>query len=313
MLKAGRVKELTDAQWGAKAYRPDGIRNGDELFDEVTADPIQMGAPWPWPRLNEMLRGLHGGRIVTITAGEGIGKSTMVRELAHHLGVTHGHNVGYLGLEENLRESAQALMGIHLNERLSIDYRTQEELSDEEKVQRKDAFDATLGTGRFFFYEHFGSTDVDNLLSRVRYLARGCDCRFVVLDHLSIVVSSMDDEKLDERKLIDRAMTLLRTLVEETGICLILVVHLTRTSDGKGYDEGARPRLSKLRGSAGIGQLSDVVVSLERDMQGEDPSVMMARILKSRQVGLTGLADTLKYNHETGRYDLAEADGVGDF
>jgi twinkle protein len=314
MVQAGRTKELIDAQWGAKTFRPDGIVAGADMFEEVTKDPVSRGVPLPYPILNEKLRGLHTGRIVTITAGEGIGKSTLAREMLYDLGVKHGETVGGLFLEENLRETGQHLMGMHMRERLSLDDRTNEELSDDEQAARKLAFEETLGTGRFFFYEHFGSTDVDNLLSRVRYLARGCDCRWVVLDHLSIVVSSMEDERLDERKLIDKAMTLLRTLVEELGITLILVVHLSRTSDGKGYDEGARPRLSKLRGSAAIGQLSDVVISLERDMQDEaDASRMQIRILKSRQVGITGLADTLVYNHETGRYEVAEAAGTGDF
>jgi twinkle protein len=313
MLKAGRVKELSDAQWGAKVFRPDGIVMGVDMFDEVSKDPIARGVPYPYPMLDQKLRGLHLGKIVTITAGEGIGKSTMARELTHHLGVVHEQNVGGLFLEENLKETGQHLMGIHMNRRLTIDDRTNEELDDAERAARRLAFEETLGTGRFFFYEHFGSTDVDNLLSRVRYLARGCDCRWIVLDHLSIVVSSMEDERLDERKLIDKAMTMLRTLVEELGITLILVVHLSRTGEGKGYDEGARPRLSKLRGSAAIGQLSDIVISLERDMQSEDASRMQVRILKSRQVGITGLADTLVYNHETGRYDLAEPEAVGDF
>jgi twinkle protein len=315
LLTPGKSCEMTDAMWGAKVYRPDGIVNGADAWDIVSADPIHHGIPWPYPKLDEKLRGLHSdGRIVTITAGEGIGKSTMCRELAYHIGVTHEENVGYIGLEENLKESGQAMMALHMEERLSIDYRTDEELTDEDRKRRREAFDATLGTGRFYFYEHFGSTAVDNLLSRIRYLARSCDCRWIVLDHLSILVSAMEEDR-DERKLIDRAMTLLRTLVEELDIGLLLVVHLSRTADGKGYDEGGRPRLSKLRGSAAIGQLSDIVVSLERDMQDEeDGSVMLARILKSRQVGITGPADRLTFDHDTGRYVLAEAkDGTEDF
>jgi twinkle protein len=305
MLQAGRGPELRQAMWDAKVWRPDGIVSGMDMFDVVTKDPVHAGLSLPWPSLNSKLRGLHDGKIFTVTAGEGIGKSTLCRELAYHIGVVNEQNVGYIGLEENLRESGLALMSIHMNERLNIDYRTNEELTDDEKLSRRTAFEATLGTGRFYFYEHFGSTDVDNLLARVRYLARACDCRYIVLDHLSIVVSSMEEDQ-DERKLIDKAMTLLRMLVEETGICLILVVHLSRGTEGKGYDEGARPRLSKLRGSAAIGQLSDQVVSLERDMQSDDPSLMTVRILKSRQVGITGVADTLRYDHETGRYQVVK-------
>ena len=60
------------------------------------------------------------------------------------------------------------------------------------------------------------SVATDNLLNKVRYLAKGCGVGFVILDHLSIVVSGVDDG--DERKAIDVIMTKLRSLCEETGI-----------------------------------------------------------------------------------------------
>ena len=69
-----------------------------------------------------------------------------------------------------------------------------------------------------------GSLASGNLLSKIRYLARGCGCRWVILDHISIVVSGMGDG--DERRLIDNLMTSLRSLVEELNIGLILVSHL---------------------------------------------------------------------------------------
>lgn len=307
MLKAGRVKELVDAQWGAKTFRPDGIVNGSDLVDIVRPEKMEPGIPYPWPALSEMLMGIHDApRIVTFTAGEGIGKSTMVREIAYDLGVNHGENIGYIGLEESVGESARHIMGLHCNQRLALDFRGDEELDSEEREVRREAFDATLGTGRYFFYDHFGSTDVDNLLSRIRYLARGCDCRRIVLDHLSIVVSAMDDSSgLDERKLIDRTMTLLRMLVEETGITLFLVCHLSDPGIGQSYADGAVPRLNKLRGSRAIGQVSDIVVAAARNMMDEDdPSRMDLWVLKSRQVGKLGRADTLRYNYETGRLEL---------
>ena len=318
MLKEGRVKELSDAQWGAKTFRPDGIVNGTELESVVRAERTEPGIAYPWPALTQMLMGIHDApRIITFTAGEGIGKSTMVREIAYDLGVNHEENIGYIGLEEGVGESARHIMGLHCNQRLTLDFRGDEDLDQGERDVRQEAFDATLGTGRYFFYDHFGSCDVDNLLSRIRYLARGCDCRRIVLDHLSIVVSSMDDSSgLDERKLIDRTMTLLRMLVEETGITLFLVCHLSGPGVGQSYADGAVPRLNKLRGSRAIGQVSDIVIAAARNMMDEDdPGLMDLWVIKSRQVGRLGKCDTLRYNYDTGRLELASplGDGVGDF
>jgi len=291
MLQAGRGPEVIDAIWGAKAYRPDGVICGSDLWDAVRVEDTTTCIPYPWEKLNELTRGLRQGELVTVTAGSGIGKSAVVREIAHHL-LKRGETVGMLMLEENTKRTALGLIGIEANKPLHI---SREGVSEE---ALKASFDATLGTGRLFLYDHFGSTDIDNLLARVRYLIKGCGCRWVVLDHLSIVVSGLGDG--DERRLIDNAMTMLRTLVEETSCGLILVSHLKRP-EGKGHEEGARTSLGQLRGSAAIGQLSDIVIGLERDQQGENPNITTARVLKNRFTGETGEAGYLEYVRETGR------------
>jgi twinkle protein len=237
---------------------------------------------------------------VTLTAGSGVGKSAIVREVAHHL-IKAGETVGMIMLEENPKRTALGLMGIELNKPLHL---SREGVSEEDL---RHAFSSTLGTGRVFLYNHFGSSDIDNLISRVRFLAKGCGCDWIVLDHLSIVVSGLGDG--DERRLIDNAMTLLRTLVEETGVGMFLVSHLKRPSDGKGHEEGAKTSLSQLRGSHSIAQLSDMVIGLERNQQGDNPNVTTLRVLKNRFSGETGEAGCLLYDRDTGR--LSET--TGDF
>ena len=237
---------------------------------------------------------------MTLTAGSGVGKSAIVREIAHHL-IQSNETVGMIMLEENPKRTALGLMGIHLNKPLHL---SREGTNDEELRQ---AFAATVGSGRCYLYNHFGSTDIDNLVSRVRFLARGCGCNWIVLDHLSIVVSGLGDG--DERRLIDNAMTHLRTLVEETGVGMFLVSHLRRPEGDRGHEQGAKTSLSQLRGSHSIAQLSDMVIGLERDQQGKNPNVTTLRVLKNRFSGETGEAGYLLYDRDTGR--LSET--TGDF
>ncbi len=291
-LQNGKGDEVIRAMWSAQVYRPDGIINGEDLWEQITAVDTSKTIPYPWTFLNEKTHGIRTGELVTLTAGSGIGKSAVVREIAHHL-IAQGERVGMLMLEESVKTTALGLMGLHLNKRLHISTEgvTQDEL--------KQAFDATLGTGQVYLFDHFGSTQVEHLLSRVRILARSFDCKYIFLDHLSIVVSSME-ESGDERKLIDRTMTLLRTLVQETGIALIVVSHLKRP-DGKGHEEGAQTSLSQLRGSHAIAQLSDMVIGLERNQQGDQPNETVFRVLKNRFSGETGEAGSLFYDKETGR------------
>ena len=290
-LMKGQSQAIIQAMWNAKPYRPDGIISGQELWDEIVKEDTAKSVPYPWLGLNEKTQGLRQGELVTLTAGSGIGKSSVVRELTYHL-LQRGETVGMLMLEENPKRSALGLMGIHIDKPLHL---SREGVTDE---QIHEAFTATVGSGRCYLYNHFGSTAIDNLLSRVRFLARGCGCNWIVLDHLSIVVSGIGDG--DERRLIDNAMTALRALVEETGVGLILVSHLKRP-EGKGHEDGAQTSLGQLRGSAAIGQLSDIVVGMERNQQGDDPNMTVLRVLKNRFSGETGVAGQLYYDRKTGR------------
>ena len=97
-------------------------------------------------------------------------------------------------------------------------------------------------------------------------------------------------------------MTKIRTLVEELGIGMILVSHLKRPNSDKGHEDGLRTSLAQLRGSAGIGQLSDIVIGLERNQQAKETSdLSTVRILKNRWTGETGICCQLQYSKETGR------------
>ena len=96
-------------------------------------------------------------------------------------------------------------------------------------------------------------------------------------------------------------MTKLRSLVEETGVGLILVSHLRRLQGDKGHEEGQVTSLSHLRGSASIAQLSDVVVGLERNQQADGKDQTNVRVLKNRHSGVTGLGGLLQYDISTGR------------
>ncbi len=172
---------------------------------------------------------------------------------------------------------------------------------DVTEEELKDGFARTLGTDRLYLFDHFGSSNLDNIVNRVRYMAKGLGCGYVVLDHISIIVSGGDVG--DERKALDAIMTRLRMLVQETGISLLCVSHLKRP-ESKGHEEGAVTSLAQLRGSGSIAQLSDIVIGLERNGQANDPierNTTHVRVLKNRFSGYTGGAGDLLYNSSTGR------------
>lgn len=294
-LAASKEAQFVDRWWRAEQFVPDGIVSGSSLWDLVAEPMAPADCKYPWEGLNELTYGIRLGELVTVTAGSGLGKSQVLRELVWHLIQNTQDNIGLMFLEESVRKTALSMMSLAANAPLHLPDAT---VSDEE---RKNAFDATLGTGRLYLFDHFGSTSIENIVNRVRYLAKGMSCKYVFLDHLSIIISSQ--ESGDERKALDEVMTKLRMLVQETNIALILVSHLKRPSD-KGHEEGAATSLAQLRGSASIAQLSDMVLGLERNGQAEDPierNTTHVRVLKNRYAGVTGPACNLLYNKETGR------------
>ena len=293
MLVAGRGGELLDAIWQAPVFRPDGIILGEDTWELLKEEDHIATATYPFQNLNTKTAGLRLGEIVVFCGGSGIGKSQVCREIAHHL-IKNNEMVAYIALEENVKRSIRGLVAIELNQQIHLE--DVRKLIPEEELRK--AWEAI--SSKAFFYDHWGSLDSDNLLNRIRYLARGCGCRWIVLDHLSIVVSGI--ENIDERRTIDNTMTNLRSLVEELNIGLILVSHLKRPDGNKGHEEGVSTSLSQLRGSHAIAQLSDICVGIERNLQDRDTSNQVTvRVLKNRFTGDCGIASILTYNKETGR------------
>ena len=157
-----------------------------------------------------------------------------------------------------------------------------------------------MTTTIFTYIRTWGSQDVDLICQRIVYMAKALGCDYVVLDHLSILISQTAIGT-DERKLIDYAMTKMRSLVQEHDIGMILVSHLRRPDGNRGHEAGASVRLSDLRSSHSIAQLSDACIGLQVDPEDPDSDHRHLLVLKNRFTGQTGHAGTAVYNRETGR------------
>ena len=300
-LTKNKIQAYVKSFWEAKVFAPDGIINANTLFDQISKPTIRSFVQYPFEGLNKITYGIRPAELVTFTAGSGLGKTQVMREIVYHMIKKTKDNIGLLMLEETPVITSKGLMSLEANQRLHL---PDVHLSKEEL---KTYFDKTVGTGRVFMFDHFGSNSIDNIVSRVRFLAKGLDCKYIIIDHVSIIVS--DQSHGDERRALDEIMTRLRTLVQETGVAMMVVSHLRRP-DGKGHEEGAATSLSQLRGSAAIGQLSDMVIGLERDAQNDDPEVRNTtkiRVLKNRFAGITGPCCNLKYNVDTGRLDEVQS------
>jgi len=301
MLRNNKHKEFVEAWWASKVYTPSGVINVTEQREKFHNREKKQSVPYPYEGLNKKLYGLRAGELVTLTGGTGLGKSSVTRELEHHLIKNTEDNVGIIALEEDWRRTIDGILSIEANARLYVD-QEREKFSKEELDKMFDMLYDGDNRNRVWVHSHFGTNDIDDIFTKLRFMIIGCDCKWVVVDHLHMLVSAVHEG--DERRAIDTIMTRLRSLVEETGAGIILVSHLRRVDGNKGHENGIEVSLSHLRGSNSIGQLSDCVIALERNQQSDDPDearTTRMRILKSRYTGDVGMACRVIYDSETGR------------
>ena len=299
-LVAGCGGDIIKAIFDAKEYRPDGIINAKDVEKQFFEDDTEANSfSYPWcDGLNNKTHGIRKGEMILLTAGTGIGKSTAAREIAYKLKTFDKLKIGMVMLEENYKKTIRELLSIHTNKPLSMIW------SNVDKKALEEPYKELFSDGGFVLYDHFGSLESDNLLDKIRYLIVSEGCDFVIFDHISIAVSGMDDG-MDERKTIDKLMTQLRSLVEETGAGMIVISHLKKTSgDNKSFEEGGIISLDDLRGSGSLKQIPDEILALERNQQSDDESeknTIKVRLLKNRFAGETGLCGYLYWNKEKHR------------
>ena len=301
MLKLGQHKAYVNSWWAAKLYTPSGILNVSEERENYKKREKKESLPYPWHGLNAKLEGLRQKELITLTGGTGLGKSSVTRELQHWLITNTNDRVGVIALEEDWRRTVDGILSIEANARLHIDS-VRAQFSDEEIDNFFNVLYGGNNENRVYVHAHLGMNDVDSVFSKLRFMAMGLECKWIVFDHLHMLLSMTTDG--DERRNIDSIMHNFRTLVEETGVGLILVSHLRRVDGNRGHENGIEVNLSHMRGSQSIAQLSDSVISLERNQQAEDPieaSTTRVRVLKSRYTGDTGIATHLFYDKDTGR------------
>lgn len=302
MLMAGRSREIVDAMWGAKSYRPDGIVTIDEVREDVLRDP-EDGLPWFMDTLTKLTYGRRLGELYGLGAGTGVGKTDFLTQQVCYDLIDLKRKVGVFFLEQHPTETVKRIAGKVASKRFHIP----RDVAGWDQADLESAM-GTLGeSGRLFLYNHFGAAEWDTIRDRMRFLARSEGVQIFYLDHLTALAADLTDE----RRGLDKLMAELGGLVKELNVMITFVSHLA-TPEGKPHEEGGRVMLKHLRGSRAIVQWAHYVFGLERNQQADDPSEATTttfRVLKDRYTGdATGKTFTFTYNTTTGL--LHETNGI---
>ncbi|AWY10469.1 DNA primase/helicase [Pseudomonas phage PFP1] len=301
-LLAGQSKAVLDQVWNAQKYVPDGVVSAKSLKARIKEKKVIASMPLVGPHeLTRMTKNIREGEVILVTSGSGSGKSTFVRQNTYNLFHEAKIPVGVAMLEESVEETVQDIVGLHIGNRVrqNPDGTTEDEFDE--------AFDEIFESNMLHLYDAFAESAEDRLLARLAYMVEVEGCKVIVLDHISIVVSAMDGEN-DERKMIDRLMTKLKTFAKTKNVAVFVICHLKNPDKGKPHEEGRPVTATDLRGSGGLRQLSDTIIAVERNQQGSNPNLIRFRLLKCRFTGETGIAGYMEYDKTTGRL-VAKPDG----
>lgn len=280
-LQVGEDQELRNIWLNSKKYLPESIVSSFDDFKQILSTPPKEGVPYPFKHLTEMTYGIRTGETVLFTAQEKVGKTELMHFIEHKLLRETNDNVAAIYLEEPKARHLQALAGIQLHRPVHLpDHRvTDTELfgAVQEVVGQDD---------RLHLYSHFGSSDPDVIIDVIRFLVSARNCRYVILDHMSMVVSGNSGE--DERRALDYLSTRLEMMVKELDFSLIMVSHVN--------DQG------QTRGSRYPTKVADITVTAIRDLQHpilEERNSIYLRVLYNRFCGKTGPAGKIVYDQDT--------------
>lgn len=305
VLQANKPGDIKMALYRAVAWRPQGIVNAKENPSDVAA-PRERIVSFNYPpcmvNLQEMTDGMHLGEVIYHVAGTGVGKSTGLREIQHHL-LEQGVKIGILNFEDTIREAKLGLMSIRASRRLNL-----ETIPDVEDTVALDAYDARMfelhasifGGGLVELFDpQSAEWSMKAILGYVRYCAKALDCKVIFIDPISFIAAgiSLSD---DERRVLDKIAGDLARMCKELNIHIQIAHHLKRTQ-GVPHEEGAPTSLNELRSSGALANFAMGVIGHERNNQanGDAWRVIQTRIIKPiRRTGKSGIADVLYYGED---------------
>ncbi|MEZ2409816.1 toprim domain-containing protein [Bosea sp. RCC_152_1] len=275
-LLDGAGKQIIDAIWGAKEYRPDGLLRIKDVKARALADPV-IGLPWFDERLTALTYGRRTG-VYCLGAGTGVGKTDfLVQQVQHDVDVLQ-EKVGLFFLEQPADETLLRVAGKFAGKSFHVPDGTWTKEELEIQLDRLDEDD------RIVFYDNFGSTEWDVVAAAIRHLRHAEGIRLFYVDNLTALAAGSD---LAEKEALEEMMAAVAMLAKELDVVIHLVSHLS-TPEGKSHEEGGRVMIKHFKGSRAIGFWCNFMFGMERDQQHDDPEIATLttfRILKDRLSG----------------------------
>jgi replicative DNA helicase len=263
-LKAGFTnQEISELLAKAKNFGSKLIKGPEAFFDAIRGlhegISTQKGISSGWRDFDKVIGGLRPTELTILTGETASGKTTWASNLAFKL-AQNRHPVLIASFEMKplaiLRKMVQMKAGRILDE-----------------VNKKELEETLqwISTLPIYFVDIYGEIGIPELKDAIYYANRRYGIEFVVLDHLHFFLRYSADH---ERQAIDNALRDIKSWAMELEIHIILIVHPTKLT----Y-ENKVVHLNDLKGSSGLKQIPDNVLSIWRERNGNGTKTPQNEIL----------------------------------
>lgn len=304
-MQAGKSTELAKlVQFGKRVFSTEKVVRASEIsFDSIIEEQPRGVVIDCFPKLMERLYGFREKELTMILAPSGAGKSTVCSILADKF-MAAGHKIGMIFLEEGNKDTFQRLIASELKVNYLKFKRKPLSVATAEAI--REVYDRITSNEQLVLLDHFGSMPIDSLMNKVKHMVLVEGCKYIMLDHLSMVVSGNETE--NERKELDMVMTALASFCAANAVHLIVVCHINRTDShqflppkGKeGEPFWVNVRKESARGSAALEQCSWNILAIEPEILPDfSRGRVRIKVLKTRFGDSLGIADVFTLDPDT--------------
>ncbi len=217
---------------------------------------LVTGVPTGFTDLDEMTSGLQPGDLVIIAARPSMGKTSLVLNMAQHVGTKTSRSVGIFSLEM----SKEQLFLRMLTAEARIDaHRLRGGFLGERDWGRLSQAIGTLSDAKIFI-DDTPSIGVLEMRAKCRRLKSEHGLHMVIVDYIQLMQGrGRFENRTLELASISRSM---KGLAKELGVPLVVLSQLSRAPESR---SDHRPQLSDLRESGALEQDADVVMFIYRE------------------------------------------------
>jgi replicative DNA helicase len=229
-------------------------------MDDPQVRKDMQGIPTGISTLDRIIGGLHRSDLVIIGARPGMGKTSLILNIARHISVTEKKRVAFFSLEMSRDQLAQRMLSF--DAAIDISRLRQGGLNSDEWERVTTAhgilYDSEL------YVDETSSITVQQIKSKLRRIKTD----IVFIDYLQLLQSTGREESRVQQV---SAMTRdLKIMAKELNIPVVVCSQLSRAGQARGTSH--TPQLSDLRESGSIEQDADIVLLLHRPGYYENTS-----------------------------------------